>query len=262
MMAKPWDQHRRTITTLYIKEGRTLEDVRTIMKNQYRFEASIRSYRQHFDLWSVGKYNCKKRRLRRRSSSPQAFLTSPPVSSPETESRSGSDTGSPGSTSLAEPTPIPVYALPPGDHRGRDQFYNNGMYHGHSVSHNMISPHLTTYPTPTNYPHEHWDSSRPPAYSHTYLPPGHLPRFVGHPMGQRRHDTYPPLPHIKGAHPNSMHEHSVETIATAWLTLHQEHPGLRISTVISAGSIKRHTKERTRNTLWITLYVYDYEEGG
>ncbi|RSL78327.1 hypothetical protein CEP52_017641, partial [Fusarium oligoseptatum] len=63
-MAKPWKEHRQTITKLYIQEGRTLEDVRGIMKTEYNFEASIRSYRQHFDIWEIGKYNCKKRQQR------------------------------------------------------------------------------------------------------------------------------------------------------------------------------------------------------
>lgn len=40
MMAKPWNEHRATITKLYIQEGRTLEDVRGIMKTEYNFEAS------------------------------------------------------------------------------------------------------------------------------------------------------------------------------------------------------------------------------
>lgn len=40
MMAKPWNQHRETITKLYIQEGRTLEDVRGIMKTEYNFQAS------------------------------------------------------------------------------------------------------------------------------------------------------------------------------------------------------------------------------
>ncbi|RTE69490.1 hypothetical protein BHE90_016128 [Fusarium euwallaceae] len=61
MAVKPWNKHRGTIIKLYIKEGRTLEDVRGIMKTDYNFEASIHSYRQHFDIWAIGKYNCKRR---------------------------------------------------------------------------------------------------------------------------------------------------------------------------------------------------------
>ncbi|RSL75996.1 hypothetical protein CEP51_010364 [Fusarium floridanum] len=82
MMAKPWNEHRAIITKLYIQEGRTLHDVRNIMKTEYNFEASIRSYRQHFDIWNVGKYKCKKRELRRRQIQKRAILPSPPLRSP------------------------------------------------------------------------------------------------------------------------------------------------------------------------------------
>ncbi|KAH6982135.1 Clr5 domain-containing protein [Ilyonectria sp. MPI-CAGE-AT-0026] len=78
-MAKPWNDHRHTIVRLYINEGKTLQEVRAIMKSQYKFEASVRSYRQHFDQWRVGKYNCKKRMLRRRQSQAnRPLLPSPP----------------------------------------------------------------------------------------------------------------------------------------------------------------------------------------
>jgi hypothetical protein len=40
MMAKPWNEYQGTITKLYIKEGRTLKDVRNIMKLKYNFDAS------------------------------------------------------------------------------------------------------------------------------------------------------------------------------------------------------------------------------
>ncbi|KAJ4307361.1 hypothetical protein N0V84_012788, partial [Fusarium piperis] len=94
-MAKPWHEHRETITKLYIQEGRTLEDVRSIMKAEHNFEASIRSYRQHFDIWDIGKYNCKKRQQRRRQSLNRTILPSPaPLRSPPALSSSSSDPGS------------------------------------------------------------------------------------------------------------------------------------------------------------------------
>ncbi|KAI8648146.1 Chromo domain-containing protein [Fusarium sp. Ph1] len=101
-MAKPWNEHRATITKLYIQEGRTLEDVRGIMKTEYNFEASIRSYRQHFDIWGIGKYNCKKSQQRRLQSlkvTPPAPLRSPALSS-------SSDTG-------PEPAPSRASQQPP-----------------------------------------------------------------------------------------------------------------------------------------------------
>jgi hypothetical protein len=60
-MTKDWKLHQHEITRLYIDEGRTLRDVQSIMKNRYDFQASIRSYRAHFDEWRIGKYKCKKR---------------------------------------------------------------------------------------------------------------------------------------------------------------------------------------------------------
>ncbi|CAM1502075.1 Fc.00g040590.m01.CDS01 [Cosmosporella sp. VM-42] len=80
MMTKPWHEFRSVIVQLYISEGRTLKDVKAIMKVQYGFEASIRSYRQHFDSWGVGKYNCKKREIRRRNRAhSRNLLPSPPA---------------------------------------------------------------------------------------------------------------------------------------------------------------------------------------
>ncbi|KAH7319758.1 Clr5 domain-containing protein [Stachybotrys elegans] len=79
-MTKPWKEFRQEIVRLYIQEGRTLHDVKEIMRQRHGFEASIRSYRQHFDDWGVGKYNCKKRQQRR--SSITDMLSSASSSSP------------------------------------------------------------------------------------------------------------------------------------------------------------------------------------
>ncbi|SPJ91972.1 uncharacterized protein FTOL_13626 [Fusarium torulosum] len=117
MMAKPWSEHRGTITKLYIHEGRTLEDVRNIMKVQHNFEASIRSYRQHFDKWEIGKYNCKKRERRRRQSLSNNIL-SPPHSPPDVAMKR-EDMGSPMSSSSSmsrrssEQKPLPTLKQPP-----------------------------------------------------------------------------------------------------------------------------------------------------
>lgn len=40
MMTKPWLEYREVIVKLYINDGRTLADVRGIMKDTYGFEAS------------------------------------------------------------------------------------------------------------------------------------------------------------------------------------------------------------------------------
>ncbi|KAF5680396.1 hypothetical protein FHETE_521 [Fusarium heterosporum] len=117
MMAKPWSEHRGTITKLYIGEGRTLEDVRNIMKVQHNFVASIRSYRQHFDKWEIGKYNCKKRERRRRLSLNDS-AHSPPCSPPDAGVKR-EDMSSPASSSSSmsrrssEQKPLPVLKQPP-----------------------------------------------------------------------------------------------------------------------------------------------------
>ncbi|KAJ0323489.1 hypothetical protein COL5a_008278 [Colletotrichum fioriniae] len=66
-MTKAWKEHKDVIARLYIKENRTLDEVREIMQQDYNFKASTRSYRQHFDQWDLSKYNCKKRTARRQS---------------------------------------------------------------------------------------------------------------------------------------------------------------------------------------------------
>ncbi|KAI3567953.1 Clr5 domain-containing protein [Fusarium oxysporum f. sp. albedinis] len=61
MKAKSWAEHKTTIVELYRNEGKTLNDVRSIMKRDHRFNASIRSYKSYFAKWQIRKYNCKKR---------------------------------------------------------------------------------------------------------------------------------------------------------------------------------------------------------
>ncbi|RSL78843.1 hypothetical protein CEP52_017597, partial [Fusarium oligoseptatum] len=108
MVAKSWNEHRGTITELYINQGRTLENVRDVMKTGYNFEASIRSYRQHFKIWEIGKYNCKKRQRRRLQSqgfTPPALPRSPALgNSSDTES---STAWSCASQRSLEQTPLP-----------------------------------------------------------------------------------------------------------------------------------------------------------
>ncbi|KFA73581.1 hypothetical protein S40288_09106 [Stachybotrys chartarum IBT 40288] len=80
-MTKPWTEFRQEIVRLYIQEGRTLQDVREIMHQRHGFEASVRSYRQHFGLWRIGKYNCKKR-TQRHLATADAILVPPRIGNP------------------------------------------------------------------------------------------------------------------------------------------------------------------------------------
>lgn len=78
MIAKAWETYRSDIVRLYINDGLKLDDVRAIMEKRFGFKASTRSYRQHFDQWKVGKYDCKKRRIRRQAMMGPRPLLSPP----------------------------------------------------------------------------------------------------------------------------------------------------------------------------------------
>jgi hypothetical protein len=79
-MTKPWKEFRPEIVRLYIQEGRTLRDVQEIMKREHNFSASIRSYRQQFDQWRVGKYKCKRKsRPVEYSATTAGQPTSPPI---------------------------------------------------------------------------------------------------------------------------------------------------------------------------------------
>ncbi|KAG7403852.1 hypothetical protein Forpe1208_v016147 [Fusarium oxysporum f. sp. rapae] len=68
MKAKPWDEHKKIIVQLYCGEGRTLNDVRSIMTAHHGFDASVRSYKSYFAKWQIRKYSCKKRNDKRRIS--------------------------------------------------------------------------------------------------------------------------------------------------------------------------------------------------
>jgi hypothetical protein len=39
-MPKDWEHHKAEIERIYMVEGRTLKDVRNILKSPYRFDAS------------------------------------------------------------------------------------------------------------------------------------------------------------------------------------------------------------------------------
>ncbi|KAF9784851.1 hypothetical protein IL306_006737 [Fusarium sp. DS 682] len=59
MRPKAWNEHRDLITKLCMEENRNIQEVREIMRTAHNFDASIRSYRQHFDSWGFGKYDAK-----------------------------------------------------------------------------------------------------------------------------------------------------------------------------------------------------------
>ncbi|KAI1372771.1 hypothetical protein F4677DRAFT_431474 [Hypoxylon crocopeplum] len=52
---KRWDCHKDTIKSLYIDEGRSVENIATTMKSEYRFDANVRQYKYYFKKWGIFK---------------------------------------------------------------------------------------------------------------------------------------------------------------------------------------------------------------
>ncbi|KAM0439919.1 hypothetical protein ACHAPT_001017 [Fusarium lateritium] len=185
-MAKPWDEHRETITRLYIQEGRTLEDVRGIMKNEYDFKASTRSYRQHFDIWQVGKYNCKKRQERRRNQTLKRTILPSPLRSPpgltsssETNSDpASSPTSSCGSHQLQR-SPEQQLPLPALQHPPRYPSYLNAHQLPPTVA--QTEPRIKTESGgPTSWSIKAENGGGPTSWRDVpmYQPPSHPPQSV------------------------------------------------------------------------------------
>ncbi|KAI0127068.1 Clr5 domain-containing protein [Xylariales sp. AK1849] len=51
-----WDQHRATITQLYVGENRTLKEVMVTMESHYGFFATTRMYKRRLHQWDLHKY--------------------------------------------------------------------------------------------------------------------------------------------------------------------------------------------------------------
>ncbi|PVH79714.1 ankyrin [Cadophora sp. DSE1049] len=54
-MAKDWDRYKTEINTLYIHNGKSLDDVRRILKGRHNFDASVRAYRMKLEYWGIKK---------------------------------------------------------------------------------------------------------------------------------------------------------------------------------------------------------------
>ncbi|KAH6699728.1 ankyrin repeat-containing domain protein [Leptodontidium sp. MPI-SDFR-AT-0119] len=54
-MAKDWDRYKTEINTLYINDGKSLDDVRRILKGRHNFDASVRAYRMKLEYWGIKK---------------------------------------------------------------------------------------------------------------------------------------------------------------------------------------------------------------
>ena len=58
-----WESHRHTIIQLYMREGRTLNEVMQIMRTQHSFDATVKMYVSRFVLWDVEKNNPARRMM-------------------------------------------------------------------------------------------------------------------------------------------------------------------------------------------------------
>ncbi|KAI1346634.1 Clr5 domain-containing protein [Xylaria sp. FL0043] len=58
--SKDWERHRTILTDLYLNRGRSLEAVRSFMREEYGFCATPRMYKTRFKKWGVAKYNRSK----------------------------------------------------------------------------------------------------------------------------------------------------------------------------------------------------------
>ncbi|KAH7348792.1 ankyrin repeat-containing domain protein [Rhexocercosporidium sp. MPI-PUGE-AT-0058] len=54
-MAKDWDRYKTEINALYINNGKSLDDVRRILKGRHNFDASVRAYRMKLEYWGIKK---------------------------------------------------------------------------------------------------------------------------------------------------------------------------------------------------------------
>ncbi|KAI0517592.1 Clr5 domain-containing protein [Xylaria bambusicola] len=61
-----WDKHRTTIMDLYIRQRKTLEEVKQIMEDRYGFRATGKMYKTRFKKWNIMKNKKQKKVLSER----------------------------------------------------------------------------------------------------------------------------------------------------------------------------------------------------
>ncbi|KAH6672379.1 Clr5 domain-containing protein, partial [Halenospora varia] len=83
-MPKDWASHKAEVEQLYIEQGRTLKEVRDILKDRHGFSASVRAYRMRIDDWDLRKYRSRKER----SGSSTYSTTSPGLTGSSTSPQS------------------------------------------------------------------------------------------------------------------------------------------------------------------------------
>lgn len=71
-MPKDWKYHKAEVERLYIKEGKPLEQIRDILREEHGFNASMRAYRMRIDNWGLDQNKSSKGSQTSRRLSPSA----------------------------------------------------------------------------------------------------------------------------------------------------------------------------------------------
>ncbi|PVH70756.1 hypothetical protein DL98DRAFT_124223 [Cadophora sp. DSE1049] len=107
-MPKDWKYHKAEVERLYIREGKPLEQIRDILREEHGFNASMRAYRMRIDNWGLDQNKSSKgsqssRRISQTSASTDRASQSNPTTPLEGLS-TGEDLGPP----TQQNTPDPV----------------------------------------------------------------------------------------------------------------------------------------------------------
>ncbi|KAH7400154.1 Clr5 domain-containing protein [Cadophora sp. MPI-SDFR-AT-0126] len=79
-MPKDWKYHKAEVERLYIKEGKPLEQIRDILREEHGFNASMRAYRMRIDSWGLDQNKSSRESHSSRRISPQPSSSSGLVS--------------------------------------------------------------------------------------------------------------------------------------------------------------------------------------
>jgi len=71
-MPKDWKYHKAEVERLYTKEGKPLQEVRDILREEHGFNASIRAYQMRIDTWGMSQNSSSMRRSQQLSPEPSA----------------------------------------------------------------------------------------------------------------------------------------------------------------------------------------------
>ncbi|CZT11392.1 uncharacterized protein RCO7_03886 [Rhynchosporium graminicola] len=71
-MPKDWKYHKAEVERLYTQEGKPLQEVRDILREEHGFNASLRAYQLRIDTWGLSQKNSLIRKPLRVSSEPPA----------------------------------------------------------------------------------------------------------------------------------------------------------------------------------------------